>query len=109
MKETKMNKIILSIGFCAVLLGCKDEPAPPPPPVVKQQKVIFDVTTVSCKGNELCQAYIAMAQSTCSQMATTLSSQMSQGWRVVTSTKKERLAASSGPAVCEGTEYVLEK
>ncbi len=105
-----MKKLVIIFSFCAALFGCNDAPAPAPAPapVVKQQKVIFDVSTVSCKGNEMCQMYMAMAQSTCSQMSTSLSSLMSQGWRVVTSTKKEMLA-SSGPAVCEGTEYVLEK
>lgn len=114
-----MKKMIASIFVCVVLLGCSDDPAPArapapapspaPAPVVKEQKVIFDVETVSCSGDSMCDGLVLMMQSKCIEMSTTLSSQMSSGWRVVTSTRKEKLATYSGPVKCVGTEYILEK
>lgn len=104
-----LKEIILTMAVCIVLFGCKDEPAPAPAPAVKQQKVIFEVSTISCQGDSLCQVLVLSSAPACEAMSKNLSSEMSSGWRVVTSTKKEKLASGSGPVVCEGTEYVLEK
>ena len=106
-KFSSMKKIILLISISVLLFGCKDNP---PPAAVKQQKVIFDVSTISCKGDKVtCMMFESDSQQKCSAMSTKLSSELSSGWRVVTSTNKTKLISSSSDFSCEGTEYVLEK
>ena len=94
------------MSVCVVLFGCKDDPVP----VMKQQKVIFDVSTVKCRGDQVvCMMFADESNRKCAEMSTKLSGEMSSGWRVVTSTSKVKLVPSNNDVSCEGTEYVLEK
>ena len=98
----------------AFLVGCeKSPPAPAPSPQTKTQRVIFDVQTISCTGSDMCAAYNMINQQTCSQMSESLQGQMNDGWRVISSSSKEKVAMSGGGGVgtvtCVGTEYIIEK
>lgn len=99
----------------ALLVGCEKQTvaAPVPVPVPKQQKIIFDVQSVSCTGSSSCAALNMMNQGTCMQMSESLKDQMADGWRVISSSPKEKVAQSgnsfSPTVTCIGTEYIVEK
>lgn len=71
----------------------------------KQQKVVFDVESVSF---ERYSNTADKVKSECSALSEDVKTYMDSGWKVVTSSPKEKVVAN-GSGSCIGTEYVLEK
>lgn len=102
---------LASVLIVALLAGCeKQTAAPEPAPAPKSQEVIFDAQSISCKGSSSCDAYVLMYQAKCAGMSTSLQTRMSAGWRVVSSSPKEKVIdTGDGALACVGTEYIIEK
>lgn len=72
----------------------------------KKQEVIFDVESISYK--EKNSFYIPKIQNECGEISKSLKKYLNDGWRVVTSSPKERMVVDN-KGTCVGTEYILEK
>jgi len=97
----KFNVILLAVFF---LNACK--------PAEKSQAVIFEAETISCKGDGyFCKKDINNYKSKCKELSTSLDSKLTEGWRVVSSSAKEKVVSSDSynTTSCIGTEYVIER
>ena len=71
------------------------------------QEIIFEVHTVSCKGSSICEVLIEQNRGMCKAMSQSVQSKLNSGWRIVTSSAKEKVASQG--VSCVGTEYVIQK
>jgi len=72
----------------------------------KQQKVIFEAESISYKGGD--RHWVSDIQRDCSAISESLAAYMKEGWKVVSSSPKEKLVTSNR-GKCVGTEYIIEK
>lgn len=91
-----MNIHYYLIVFAVMLLvGCQ-----------KEQKVIFEVQSVSYRQGDA--LFRSLIQEDCAKQSDRLSGYIGDGWKVVTSSQKEKVVMYD-KGTCIGTEYVIEK
>ena len=92
MVQIKFISIILTT---LIVIGCS-----------KQQQVIFEAHSIKYKNRD---SYIThQIEEACVKISDDLKARIDGGWRVVTSSAKEKLVVDNR-GTCVGTEYVLEK
>lgn len=72
----------------------------------KKQEIIFEVQSVSYENQN--SIWSPEIQQACIILSKELKGYLNDGWRVVTSSPKEKLVTDN-KGTCIGTEYVLEK
>jgi hypothetical protein len=85
-------------------------------PEPKQQKIVFEVTSISCENPrnmwKSCDNILSSprVKVTCNDVHESVSAYMNDGWRVVSSMNKVKFSGNYGADIsCVGTEYILEK
>lgn len=89
-------KLLTSIFLAIIILSaCKAE-----------QKIIFSGDSISYKNKD---SYLSdLMSSECKSLSENLDDYLKNGWKIVTSSSKEKIVAHNS-GTCKGTEYVLEK
>lgn len=88
-------KYLFIILFTLLLISCK-----------KEQKVIYEVESVSYR--QMDKLFSSLIKDECAKLSSPLNTYINDGWKVVTSTHKEKIVMYD-KGTCVGTEYVIEK
>jgi len=89
-------RLLTTLFFAmTILTACKVE-----------QKIIFSGDSISYKNKD---SYMSdLMSSECKSLSENLDDYLKNGWKVVTSSSKEKIVANN-TGTCKGTEYILEK